>query len=361
MAFDDAKKELCSRKKTAEEVLPPERDSTNLMDDEVRQQILQRTLQEVDEESDVANPCVICLDKITEPCVAQPCHHANFDFLCLVSWLEQQPTCPLCKSELIAVKYELQAPQGPKLYKVPPRNAKPPAEAAPRSRPGPRRGPRGGHTFLQPPRPQLDDPLERRRNVYRNQTYSMRVGTNRLSQYREMTPELFNRDEELASRARKWIRRELKVFSFLNPETEEEERAPQQVSRPGHQRLESRRANNAEFLLEYVIAILRTVDLKGSAGQAEELLRDFIGRENARLFIHELQAIQILRELLLTEDEGNPISWITVRVLLAIEAELNLFVDGHIDHGLKRRLIGPGDCSMLSNDIIHIDGRSIWL
>lgn len=118
----------------------------------------------------------------------------------------------------------------------------------------------------------------------------MRVGTNRLSQYREMTPDLFNRDEELASRARKWIRRELKVFNFLNPEAEEEERMPQQMSRPGHQRLENRRANNAEFLLEYVIAILRTVDLKGSAGQAEELLRDFIGRENARLFIHELQA-----------------------------------------------------------------------
>lgn len=69
------------------------------MDDDVRQEILQRTLQEV-EESDVANPCVICLDKITEPCVAQPCHHANFDFLCLVSWLEQQPTCPLCKDTL---------------------------------------------------------------------------------------------------------------------------------------------------------------------------------------------------------------------------------------------------------------------
>ncbi|KAJ5766946.1 uncharacterized protein N7511_004562 [Penicillium nucicola] len=261
------------------------------MDDEVRQQILQRTLQEVDEESAIANPCVICLDKITEPCVAQPCHHANFDFLCLVSWLEQQPTCPLCKSELTAVEYELEAPEGPKLYKVPPRIAKPPTPAAPRSRPGPRHGPRGGRNFPQPSRPQLDDPLERRRNVYRNQTYSMRVGTNRLSQYRELTPELFNRDEELVSRARKWIRRELKVFSFLNPETEEQERTPQQqVSRPGHQRLENRRANNAEFLLEYVIAILRTVDLKGSAGQSEELLRDFIGRENARLFIHELQA-----------------------------------------------------------------------
>jgi hypothetical protein len=118
----------------------------------------------------------------------------------------------------------------------------------------------------------------------------MRVGSNRLSQYRELTPELFNRDEELVSRARKWIRRELRVFAFLNPESENEERTPQQVERPGPQRLENRRANNAEFLLEYVIAILRTVDLKGSAGQAEELLRDFIGRENACLFLHELQA-----------------------------------------------------------------------
>jgi hypothetical protein len=31
------------------------------------------------------------------------------------------------------------------------------------------------------PPPQPDDPLERRRNVYRNQTYSMRVGSNRAA------------------------------------------------------------------------------------------------------------------------------------------------------------------------------------
>ncbi|KAJ5970762.1 uncharacterized protein N7479_000680 [Penicillium vulpinum] len=263
------------------------------MDDvDLRQEILQRTLQEVaDEEKEAANPCVICLDNITEPCVAQPCNHANFDFLCLVSWIEQQPKCPLCKIELTTVKYELNATQGPKLYKVPPPSTTipvPPVSA--RSRPGNRYGPRGGRRPLPPPRPQPNDPLERRRNVYRNQTYSMRVGSNRLSQYRELTPEHFNRDEELVSRARKWIRRELRVFSFLNPEPEEEERTSHHVSRPGPQRLENRRANNAEFLLEYVIAILRTVDLKGSAGQAEELLRDFIGRENACLFLHELQA-----------------------------------------------------------------------
>ncbi|KAJ5780572.1 hypothetical protein N7457_005732 [Penicillium paradoxum] len=263
------------------------------MDDvDLRQEILQRTLREVaDEENEAANPCVICLDTITEPCVAQPCHHANFDFLCLVSWLEQQPRCPLCKIELTAVQYELNAPQGPKLYKVPPPSATTPTvPTAARLRPGTRYGARRGRRPSPPPRPQLDDPLERRRNVYRNQTYSMRVGSNRLSQYRELTPELFGRDEELVSRARKWIRRELRVFSFLNPEPEQEERTSHQVSRPGHQRLQNRRANNAEFLLEYIIAILRTVDLKGSAGQAEELLREFIGRDNACLFLHELQA-----------------------------------------------------------------------
>ncbi|KAJ5334962.1 hypothetical protein N7452_007365 [Penicillium brevicompactum] len=264
------------------------------MDDvELRQQILQRTLQEVaDEEKDaVANPCVICLDTITEPCVAQPCHHANFDFICLLSWLEQQQKCPLCKIELTAVQYELKAPQGPKLYKLPtPETQSSTAPPTPRFPRGSRGGRRGGRRPPCPPRPSPDEPLERRRNVYRHQTYSMRVGSNRLSQYRELTPNMFNRDEELVSRARKWIRRELRVFAFLNPEPEEEERTPQQVSRPGPQRLETRRANNAEFLLEYVVAILRTVDLKGSAGQAEELLRDFIGRENACLFLHELQA-----------------------------------------------------------------------
>lgn len=73
------------------------------MDDvDLRQEILQRTLKEVaDEEKEAANPCVICLDTITEPCVAQPCQHANFDFLCLVSWTEQQPKCPLCKDTRI--------------------------------------------------------------------------------------------------------------------------------------------------------------------------------------------------------------------------------------------------------------------
>ncbi|KAJ5918095.1 hypothetical protein N7454_010470 [Penicillium verhagenii] len=264
-------------------------------DGDLQQEILQKTLREVGEEEREVDPCVICLESITEPSIAKPCNHTNFDFLCLVSWLEQQPNCPLCKTQLTEVQYDLEAPQGPKTYNVPLHDRTgQPSEDTGASRSGITGARRARPRHPRPPQYQQTSPEDRlasRRNVYRNQTYSLRVGSNRLSQYSEVTPEHFNRDEALVSRARKWIRRELQVFSFLNPEAEmDEERGRARVPRPGTQRLEDRRANNAEFLLEYVVAILRTVDIKGSAGQAEELLRDFIGRDQARLFLHELLA-----------------------------------------------------------------------
>ncbi|KAL2815511.1 hypothetical protein BJX63DRAFT_160591 [Aspergillus granulosus] len=263
-------------------------------DVDIQQQILLRTLQEVAQEhhqhqDDVSDPCVICLEPVTEPAVAVSCNHANFDFLCLVSWLEQRRNCPLCKSDVSSVKYDLKSPDGPKIYHlpvIPQASSNAPSTAQlPRSRPL-YRNPRRPQRPRSPPPRTTDDPIRRRQYVYRNHLYSLRVGSNRLSQYREFTPDMFNRDEELVSRARKWIRRELQVFEFLSPDAPSDS----QAARPGQQRLESRRGNNAEFLLEYIIAILRTVDIKGSAGQAEELLRDFLGRENASLFLHELQA-----------------------------------------------------------------------
>lgn len=48
--------------------------------------------------------------------------------------------------------------------------------------------------------------------------------------------------------------------------------------------------NNTEFLLEYVIGILKTIDLKSASGAAEDMLTDFLGRRNARVFLHELHA-----------------------------------------------------------------------
>ena len=50
------------------------------------------------------------------------------------------------------------------------------------------------------------------------------------------------------------------------------------------------RTKNAEFLLEYIIAILKSVDIKGPDGQAEVKLQEFLGRDDARLFLHELRA-----------------------------------------------------------------------
>ncbi len=76
----------------------------------------------------------------------------------------------------------------------------------------------------------------------------------------------------------------MQVFEFLNADLADEQQ-PQLDDE-----VRARRAKNAEFLLEYIIAILKSVDIKGSAGQAEEMLQEFLGRENARLFLHELGA-----------------------------------------------------------------------
>lgn len=51
-----------------------------------------------------------------------------------------------------------------------------------------------------------------------------------------------------------------------------------------------RRAENAEFVLLYIIAILKTVDIKGSNGKAEEMLQAYLGEDHSRLFLHELEA-----------------------------------------------------------------------
>jgi hypothetical protein len=93
-------------------------------------------------------------------------------------------------------------------------------------------------------------------------------------------------DANLVSRARTFIRRELQVFSFLS----DPRPSPASASSASSPESSARRANNAEFLLEYTVAILKTVDMQGAAGQAEGMLADFLGRDSARLFLHELRA-----------------------------------------------------------------------
>ncbi|MCJ1274077.1 hypothetical protein MMC21_001871 [Puttea exsequens] len=261
-------------------------------EDEVRRKVLRSTLEEIKiATEDTGNlehdkePCVICLDSITERAVASPCRHYSFDFLCLVSWLQERSNCPLCKAEVHTVEYDWKTPADFKTYHVisntslpatsdESRSTRPRAPALDfRGRPRPLRSTRPR------PRPPVssDAALLRRRHIYRLQLYSLHVGSNRLSRFRDLTPQLFNRDAELVSRARKWIRRELQVFEFLKPNDTEIEGV-------------ARRANNAEFLVEYTVAILKTVDVKGSGGQAEDMLQEFLGRQDTKLFLHELRA-----------------------------------------------------------------------
>ncbi|KAK3054836.1 hypothetical protein LTR09_003994 [Extremus antarcticus] len=222
--------------------------------------------------------CSICLEPVTERAVAVPCNHLTFDFLCLVSWLQERSHCPLCNAAITEVQYDFRSPDDYKCYRVPPPDTKKGDESTfGRSRR------RRGQNFIQrrsQRRPQQngsagssgEDPaLERRRRVYRDRMFSLHVGANRISQYKDFTPSDFAASSELQSAARMFLRRELKVFTFLDAAT-----AP--------------RGGNREFLLEYIVAILKSNELKGASGHAEDLLTDYLGRENARLLLHELEA-----------------------------------------------------------------------
>ncbi|EFX00979.1 ring finger domain containing protein [Grosmannia clavigera kw1407] len=239
--------------------------------------------------------CVICLDAVSEPCTAQPCGHRHFDFLCLLSWLlHRRPTCPLCKATVATVQYGFADGQC-KMFIVPREsgvdetgeNANPTAfssssvvSTAAVRRPRPRRDPPSSLS----PSSSSPTALDRRRRVYRLGLYSLHVGANRYSRYyRELTPRMFVQDPDLVSRARAFVRRELTVLLLGGDDNDGH-------SLPAAASATSRRLSTHAFLLEYVVAILKTMDTQGSAGQAEELLRDFLGRDCARLFLHELRS-----------------------------------------------------------------------
>ncbi|OLN94299.1 putative RING finger protein C16G5.03 [Colletotrichum chlorophyti] len=263
--------------------------------------ILQTTLQEIStRHTDLQQPnaspedcCVICLEEVTEACEAQPCHHRNFDYLCLITWLDRQVACPLCKTEIMEVHYDFSDDRTQwKTFKAPQRPDEKAKIASAAAFPGQQARrfysqvrPRRPRPNIRPTRtfaPSQDDTIARRRAVYRNQRYSLHVGSNRISRYRDLTPQMFASDPELVSRARTFLRRELQVFEFLSPDNDERPQDADPVRR--------RRANNAEFLLEYIVAILKTVDMQGSMGQAEGLIQEFLGRDNTQLLLHELRA-----------------------------------------------------------------------
>ncbi|KAL7951469.1 hypothetical protein V8C42DRAFT_304170 [Trichoderma barbatum] len=264
--------------------------------DELQRKVLQNTLQEVAAREQLAdgNCCVICLDSVSDACELVPCGHDSFDYVCVLNWLYDKPLCPLCKRDVTKVHRGPPERRETTVIEPKPQRPEQPSSTRTYSHQSSFLRPRRRTARISRPTPDGND-AERiqahRRDVYLHNRFSMHVGSNRLSLYRELTPRLFCNDEALVSRARMWIRRELQVFSFLNADESGSGSAPS-TSRSGgaNEAQARRRANNAEFLLEYLIAILKTVDIMGSAGQAEDMVSEFLGRDNARLFLHELRS-----------------------------------------------------------------------
>jgi hypothetical protein len=218
--------------------------------------------------------CAICLEAIKERAVATPCNHLSFDFICLVQWLQEHATCPLCKADVKEVQYDWRTPRDFKTYTVGQHHkAKAATAGQPRQRaPAARRRrdvPWGPQTASSSSVSSEDPSLTRRRQIYLQHTPSLHVGANRISQYQTFTPASFAASSALQTRARIFLRRELRVFDFLD-------------RRPA--------GANREFLIEYLVAVLKSNDPKGADGHAEELVKEFLGREDARLLLHELDA-----------------------------------------------------------------------
>lgn len=222
--------------------------------------------------------CTICLEAITDRAVAVPCNHLSFDFVCLAQWLQEHTTCPLCKAEVVKVQYDWRDPEDFKTYNVPEKSTKAFAHNAGstsnrrRSQPRRRRDIGWGPAATNAQPGAEDAALTRRQRVYSERSFSLHVGTNRLSQYQNFTPADFTASADLQSRTRTFLRRELRVFDYLEPG---------RSTGP---------CGNRDFLIEYIVAILKTHEPKASDGHPENLIADFLGRQDARLLLHELDA-----------------------------------------------------------------------
>ncbi|KAK0673717.1 hypothetical protein QBC41DRAFT_311409 [Cercophora samala] len=258
---------------------------------DIKSQILQLTLTSIQSSDTDDNPCVICLETITSPSTALPCAHSNFDFLCLVSWLQEQPFCPLCKTGVTQVRYTDTNNQKESIYTVPspaPKPKKPLLFDTPEDHTSTAWHNRYRRPFNRRPVTRVsssntpDQALERRRYIYRHNLFSLHIGSSPHTSYSPSIPPpaVLSSTPHLLSKARLFLRRELQVFF---PPT-----MPAPSPSPTHQ--------NREFLLEYIIALLKTVDLQSESGgaHAQHLLKDYMvypdtGEDRTALFLHELK------------------------------------------------------------------------
>lgn len=226
--------------------------------------------------------CVICLDDVVEPCQLCPCGHRNFHFSCIHTWLLgcAGRACPVCKAPVARADhgrqkyvYDSHDPiraTAARPHVDPPLRVLALAEVHHDASPPRRR----------PSRAAATEPagLAFRRIVYRRLLYSMHIGSNPVSRYRELTRDAFRHDQELLRRTRAFLRRELRVFGWLATPDGRHETMP--LARSFQDR---RRATTCEKLLGHIVRLLQSFELRGSDGCVEDDLTTHLGRQNTRL------------------------------------------------------------------------------
>lgn len=307
-------------------------------DDDWEVRAMQATVHNFTKPNTEQHRCIVCHEEpVADPCEAEPCHHRLGCWECVTKVMYRFGRCSLCRVRICSLKRDSTGEvifnygDGPgfeegdddELFDD---------EQDDEADPG---GPDGGLHFdlsgvylanwdewlaslrrhnvntdrleRRRPRPTnpdgLDRAVARRRSIYFHYRFSHHVGSNRWNGWREVTPQRFRDDPDLVSRARMWMRREFLVFSFiqfqngtyetetldlpsnsllLGRNTNPQDRTNTRAAR--------RRAQNAEFLLEYIIAILKSVDIVGHSGIAHTMVSEYLGWHDASLFLHELRS-----------------------------------------------------------------------
>lgn len=224
--------------------------------------------------------CAICLEQVSDRCVLPRCFHSCFCFHCIVEWIDTQltkKTCPLCVTPLGPYILHNLDPTVHKFAlhyvtdKPPPQpDAEPDEEEEEDEAPGraavPCTDPRTNLENLrrreeQRHRRKMNQALEKRRRIYRHQSYAKHVASNRYTKYRPYPgPAGFRANPTYARLLSVFLQRELQVWPHLD----------------------------IPFLSFYIPALLSHVDVRSDA--VKERLTEWIGNaDDAQHLVHEIE------------------------------------------------------------------------
>ena len=233
--------------------------------------------------NDSGETCIICTEPNRDSAHVLPCGHRLGCWSCIMTGLHTLAACWLCRQPVTCLVRE----RSGHMLTIPAL-----AQTTGHSQ---RRSRRQWRSDREGPRPvtNVERQVLRRLYVYQHRLFSKHIGSSRRSGHREVTPHVFRNDPALQSRAKAFLRRELRVFSYMSTNS-----LPQSRDTPARVPTDDPEiVRQVETNVDWLIRVLKIVDLKDSSGamvhHVESLLDDLnFGDQEllASLFIHELRA-----------------------------------------------------------------------